>query len=95
VQDVVPGSAAFEASIAPGARILEIDGRPWTIDAARERILAARADTNPLRLAVRSGNVERIVDIPYRGGLQIPHVRRAPGTEDGLSRILAPLAAPR
>ncbi|WP_129792330.1 M61 family peptidase [Sphingosinicella sp. CPCC 101087] len=93
VRDVVPGSPAFEAAIAPGARILEIDGQRWSIDAARERILAGRTGTRPLRLRVRSGPLERVVDILYRGGLQIPHLRRAPGTEDGLSRILAPLAA--
>lgn len=93
VRDVVPGSPAFEASIAAGMRILTIDGRPWTIDAARERILAARASPSPLRLVVRLGNLERSLDIPYRSGLQIPHLRRTPTIEDGLARILAPLAA--
>jgi len=95
VQDVVPGSPAFAASIAPGMKILQVDGRPWTIDVARERIAATRGTVTPLRLVVRSGNLQRNLDIRYRGGLQIPHVRRSPGAEDILSRILAPTAAVR
>lgn len=89
IRDIAPGSPADAASIAAGARILTIDGRPWTQAVAAERLRAAHA---PLRLIVKQGQHERALDIDYSGGLQIPHLIRIPEADDTLSRILDPLA---
>ncbi|WP_168707897.1 M61 family metallopeptidase [Sphingopyxis sp. PAMC25046] len=92
VRDVAPGSPAFAAAIAPGTQIRKVDSRPWSINDLRASI--AKAGAGPLRLDVRTGTLDRQLDIAYDGGPQIPSLHRIPGTQDMLRSIFTPLAQP-
>jgi predicted metalloprotease with PDZ domain len=93
VQDVVPGSPAFVAGVAPGLQLVSIAGRRWTSEAARNAILRAERDAKPLELIVRVGRLRRTLLIDYHGGLRWPHLVRDPSQPDRLSALLAPRAA--
>jgi predicted metalloprotease with PDZ domain len=90
VADVVAGSPAFAAGLAPAMRILSIDGRKWTIDEARHAVVQAEHGTQALQLVVAAGDVVRAYNVNYHGGLRYPHLTRDGSKPDVLSRILTP-----
>jgi predicted metalloprotease with PDZ domain len=95
VVDVVAGSAAFAAGLAPAMQIIAINGRRWSAGAAHDAILAVQKTSAPLRLVVASSDVVSVLDLNYHGGLQYPQLRRVPGRPDVLGQILAPRVSPR
>lgn len=88
ISDVVPGSPAFEAGIAPSMQLLAIGGRKWSADAAREAITRAKNSEKPIQIIVESADLVRVVDVEYRGGLRFPHLKRIPKAPDLLSQLL-------
>jgi len=89
--DVVRDSPAYEAGIAPGAQVIEVDGRPWSPEALKTALLAHE---DAIRLKVKSDATTRDLAVSGTHGLQIPHLRRLSGKQDALSTIFAPIAAP-
>lgn len=94
VVDVVEGSPAFTAGVAPMMQLIAIDGRSWTTDAARMAIVRAETSGRPLELEVAVGGEVRSLRVDDHGGLQYPHLRREEGKPDLLDSILAPRAKP-
>ena len=92
VADVVYGSPAFVAGMAPAMQILAIQGQRWTARAARDAIVAAERSSAPLQLVVASGDLVHIVQINWHGGLNYPRLVRLVGVPDLLAQILAPRA---
>jgi predicted metalloprotease with PDZ domain len=90
VVDVVGGSPAFAAGVAPAMQIIAIEGHKWTIEAARAALIAAETKREPLELIVSSGDLVRTVRVDYHGGLQNPHLLRDGSKPDMLSAIIAP-----
>jgi predicted metalloprotease with PDZ domain len=90
VVDVLHGSPAFAAGVAPGMRIESIAGHKWSIDAARDAIVKAKGSAAPLELIVESGDLVKVLHIEQHTGLNYPHLVRDPAKADLLSRILAP-----
>ena len=90
VQDVVGGSVAFAAGIAPGMRLLDIDGRKWTAEAARDEILKAERTPGPIELTVAFGDLTRVLRLGYHAGLRYPHLKRDAERPDLLGEVLAP-----
>jgi predicted metalloprotease with PDZ domain len=93
VVDVVEGSPAFTAGMAPAVQLIAIDGHKWTAEAARAAIVRAELSAQPLELEVASGNEVRSLRVDYHGGLQYPHLRREVSKPDILEAILAPRTA--
>jgi len=79
---------AFRAELAPGTRIIEVQGKPFN----SVQLLAATraAEHSPVRLVVEQDGVRTERTIPYHGTLRYPHLERIPGTVDTLSALLAP-----
>jgi len=79
---------AFAAGLAPGTRIVSVQGNPFD----SERLVAAvrDAERSPIQLLVEQDgeHVERT--LPYRGTLRYPHLVRLTGRPDTLTRLLAP-----
>lgn len=79
---------AFAAGLAPGSRIVSVQGEPFD----SERLVTAVRDAEqaPVRLVVEQDGqrVERV--IPYRGTLRYPRLVRVEGTPDMLTPLLAP-----
>ena len=90
VADVVNGSPAFLSGVAPAMRLLAVDGRKWSTNAARAAILTAEQTTQPIELIVESADIVRVLHVDYHAGLRNPHLVRDPERPDLLGHIIAP-----
>jgi predicted metalloprotease with PDZ domain len=88
VHSVQWNGPAFRAGLAPGSRIIEVKGQPFSTHA----LLAAvqLSASNPLSMQVDINGSKRDVTIDYHGGLRYPHLERIAGTPDRLSALLNP-----
>lgn len=93
ITEVIWDSAAFNAGLAIGNKIIAINGRTWSDDAAKEAIKAAAISKAPLQLIVKSGERVRTLSIAYTDGLRYPHFEKIGGEKaaDGpLDLLLKP-----
>lgn len=96
VADTIDGSPAQRAGIAPGDKIVAVDGRAISetqslrgvIDLA---LLRAEHGGPPIRLLILGGGVYRDIAIPYAGGPRYPVLEPIPGATNRLDDVSAPL----
>jgi predicted metalloprotease with PDZ domain len=92
VLDVLWDGPSFKAGLAPGMKLIAVNGREYSGDVLRDAIAAAKDASAPLELLVKSFDEYRTLAVAYHDGLQYPHLVRA-GGPDTLSQLLA--ARPR
>ncbi len=87
IEDVIPGSAAASVGVAPGTKLVAVNGRHWSknllLDAVR-----ATASGDPLELLVDNGEFYRACRLDYRGGARYPRLVRDTAKPDLLSALL-------
>jgi len=88
--DVLWKSPAFEAGLAPGMRLVAVNGRKFTPDVLKDAIKAAKSSTQPIELLVEDYDQYRTVKIDYHGGLRYPHLARIENTDERLEVIGRP-----
>jgi predicted metalloprotease with PDZ domain len=102
--DVIPDSPAARAGLAPGAKLIAVEGRTWSrqalddaLDATRPVVAApdSAAAAGPrgrdgIEVIASSDGFVRTCRIAYTGGPRKPVLRRRSGTPDLLARITAP-----
>jgi predicted metalloprotease with PDZ domain len=86
VKSVQWDGPAFRAGMSPGARVVEVNGEPFSTRALLDAVDAAAS--RALRVEFEYGGRKRLVSIPYAGGLRYPHLERIAGTPDRLSPLL-------
>ncbi|HEY1271889.1 MAG TPA: M61 family peptidase [Terriglobales bacterium] len=86
--DVIPGSAAYEAGIGPGMKVLAVNGRRWSTDRLREALREAKGSSRAIDLLVENADFFKTYAVDYHGGEKYPHLERSEG-EDLLSKIIA------
>ncbi len=90
VLDVLWQGPAFNAGLAPGMKVVAINGDQFSADALKDAITAAHAagaNARPIELLVKNQSVYRTVKVDYRDGLRYPHLERIDGTPDRLADI--------
>ncbi|WP_263368292.1 M61 family metallopeptidase [Edaphobacter bradus] len=92
--DVRWGSPADKANIAPGAKILAINGNIFSPEALRTAIKDAKGKTEPIHLILQSDTFVTLADIDYHDGERYPSLERIPNTPAYLDDITTPLATP-
>ncbi len=92
IVDTIPGMPAAEAGLAPGMKVVAVNGRAWTRKRAAEALEAARSGGRPVEILAVSGDFYRTFSLNVRTGMRYPHLERIPGTPDLLSDILRPRA---
>jgi predicted metalloprotease with PDZ domain len=90
IRDVLPGSPAAAAEIAPGSKLIAVNGRRWSSELLQRAIREAATDNEPIRLLVENSEFFREVDLDYGGGERYPHLERVEERPDLLTAILAP-----
>jgi predicted metalloprotease with PDZ domain len=88
--DVVPGLPAYDAGLGPHMTILAVNGHVYSADSLNDAIL--HPPDGKITLIVRNFDSVETREVKYGGGLRYPHLERIPGTDDVLSKILAPQA---
>ncbi len=90
--DVIPGSPAANAGIAPGMRLVAVNGRRWSPDGLREAIRQAKRGKESVELLVENDDYFTSYAVDYHGGERYPHLVAASGA-DVLSEIAKRRAA--
>jgi predicted metalloprotease with PDZ domain len=90
VEDVLWNGPAFKGGLAPGMKLVAIDGHPYSTGVLRSEIAHAQKSKKPLRIIAQGDGVTAHYTVYYDGGLKYPHLVRVPGTTDYLQQILAP-----
>jgi len=91
ISDVIPGTPAADAGLAPAMRIVSVNGRAFTPAVLREAVDSAQKSTKPIQMTADNAGVGRSFDIPYHGGERYPHLERNAGQPDFLDQSLQPL----
>lgn len=95
VTDVVVGMPAAKAGLAPGMKLLAINGRKFSRDTASAAVAASKGSASLMEVIAEDSDFYTVHRLDYHEGPRHPHLKRVEGSPDLLSAILAPLAAPR
>jgi predicted metalloprotease with PDZ domain len=90
--DVSPHMPAANAGLAPGMKLISINGRSWSADLLRDAIAATKTSTTALELVVENGSFQQAYKVDYHGGARYPHLERDASKPDLLAEIIKPHA---
>ena len=90
IRDVVPDRPAAAAGIAPGMRLVAVNGRRYSARILREALAAARSGGGPIELLVENIDEFRTYPVKYDGGERFPHLQKDSSKTDWVSAIGRP-----
>ncbi len=90
IQDVRWGGPADMAQLAPGYRILAVNGKLYSPDVMLQAIRDSKGTTAPMELIVARDSFVSTFHIQYHDGERYPALERASGTPDYLDEITTP-----
>ena len=93
ILDVIPGSPASNAGLAPGMRLVAVNGRKWSPDILRDAIKRAKNSKDPIEMLAENGDFYQTYRIDYHGGERNPHLEPVSGKTDVLTEITKMKAA--
>ena len=94
INDVRWGSPADKAKLAPGQKLLAVNGRVLSADVLHEVLANAKSNTEPIHFLMQSESYIKQVDVDYHDGERYPVMVRADDAKDYLDEITAPLTKP-
>ena len=94
ISDVRWNGPADKATLAPGQKIIAVNGTVFSGDALREAIRDAKSKPDPIHLIVQSETAVSTIDLNYHDGERYPSLQRIDGTPDYLNDITKPLTTP-
>ena len=92
VMDVNPDLVAFKSGLAPGMKIVSVNGRAWSIELLHEALASAKTSNTPIVLGVENGSFNETYKLDYHGGERYPHLERDDSKPDFLSAVIKSLA---
>ena len=95
IGDIRWNAPADQAKLAPGEKIITVNGSIFSADALKEAIVKAKKDTEPIHLMVQLEEQVMPVDINYHDGERYPAMVRVEGTPAYLDDITKPLTTPQ
>jgi predicted metalloprotease with PDZ domain len=87
VSDVTHGGTAYDAGVAPGMKIVAVNGESYSPDKLREIISNAKTVLNPIQFIVANGAQFKTMSMEYHDGLKFPHIERDGTKPDYLGEI--------
>ena len=87
IGDVIPGSPAEKAGLAPGMLLVAVNGRKWNPELLRDAIRRAKDSKEPIELLAQNGDYFHSYQVDYHGGERYPHLEAMGGKADVLSEI--------
>jgi predicted metalloprotease with PDZ domain len=94
IMDVIAGSPAAGVGIAPGMRLIAVNGRKWSPENLRDAIARAKNSADPIELLVENADFYQTYKIDYHSGERYPHLEPVTEKTDVLSQIIKMKAAP-
>ena len=93
VKDVREDSPAWRAGLAPGMKVLAVDGQQFSAETMDFAVKRAMHSTSPIVLIVMQTKWYQTLSLDYHDGPRYPHLERVAGTPDLLTAIASPHAA--
>jgi predicted metalloprotease with PDZ domain len=93
ILDVIPGSPADLAGVAPGMHLVGVNGRKWSPELLHNAIELAKTSKEPIELLVENADYFKTCSIQYHGGERYPHLEAINGKSDVLGEIARMKAA--
>ncbi|HMF62831.1 MAG TPA: hypothetical protein VK608_02000 [Edaphobacter sp.] len=93
ISDVRWAGPADKAKLAPGQKIIAVNGRIFSAEALKSAIKEARSKPEPIHLILQSDTFVTLADIDYHDGERYPILQRVEGTPAYLDDITKPLAS--
>jgi len=90
VEQVIWGSAAYDAGLAVGDSLVAVNDVPYSDDIFRAEITVAKGNKAPIRLLVKTADRLRSVDFAWNGGLRYPRFEKTGTGETAMDKLLAP-----
>jgi predicted metalloprotease with PDZ domain len=87
ILDVIPGSPAANVGLAPGMRVIAVNGRKWSPEILRDAIAHAKNSREPIELLAENGDFFQTYRLDYHGGERYPHLEPVNGRTDLLTEI--------
>lgn len=84
IRDTIDGLPAAKAGLAPGMKVIGVNGRKFK----REALDAAIRDRAPIEILAENGEFLRTYTIDYKGGPRYPHLVRDETKPDGLADVI-------
>jgi predicted metalloprotease with PDZ domain len=94
ISDVLWNGPADKARLAPGEKILAVNGQIFSSDALKAAIRGAKGGTEAIHLIVQADTFVSNAEIDYHDGERYPVLERVEGTPDYLDEITKPLTVP-
>jgi predicted metalloprotease with PDZ domain len=88
VLDVNPNLATYKAGLAPGMKIVLVNGRAWSTEVLHAAIASAKNGTTPIELVVENGSFTETYKVDYHGGERYPHLERDSAKPDLLDEVI-------
>jgi predicted metalloprotease with PDZ domain len=95
ISDVRWNGPGDKARIAPGEKIIAVNGQIYSSDALRAAIRGAKGSTEPIHLIVQADSFVNMIDVDYHDGERFPVLERVGGSPDYLDDITKPLTTPQ
>ena len=90
IADVLWGGPAFKSGLAPGMKLISVNGQAYSTQALRDAMIRAQKSGEPLQIQAQNDGTVDLYTVHYDGGLKYPHLVRIPDKTDYLAQILAP-----
>ena len=88
--DVRPASPAATSGLAPGMKLVAVNGRKWSVDLFHRALKASKSSHAPIALLATNGSFYRTYTVAYDGGDRYPDLERIPARSDLLGEIWKP-----
>jgi predicted metalloprotease with PDZ domain len=93
ILDVQWNSPAYKSGLAPGDKIIGVNGRVYNGDLLHAAIRDAKGKTEPIHLIVQRESFLRTADIDYHDGERYPVLKRNSESAAYLDDIIKPLTS--
>lgn len=94
ISDVRWNGPADKARLAPGYKIIAVNGEIFSNDVLRAAIRKGKGPGEPMHLILQADKFVRTAEIDYHDGERFPTLERVAGTPDYLDEITKPLTTP-
>ena len=91
--DVIPGGPAAVAGIAPGMKLVAVNGRKYSSTLVREALRSAKNNQAPIEILATNDENYKTYKIDYHDGEKYPILERDNSKPDLLTNIISPLAS--
>ncbi|MDC3956841.1 M61 family metallopeptidase [Polyangium jinanense] len=88
IVDAINGMPAERAGLAPGMKLIAVNGRQWSAEELRNALRTAKRTRQPIELLVENAGFYRTYFVNYTEGEKHPHLERDSSRPDLLGEVI-------